>query len=75
MDHESQRADVPPLEIVPLGGLGEFGMNMMVIACGESAILVDAGAGLRSAGIDPSRRPETLQLDELARLAEFFAPS
>ena len=34
---------MPPLEIVPLGGLGEFGMNMMVIACGESAILVDAG--------------------------------
>ena len=33
----------PPLEIVPLGGLGEFGMNMMVIACGETAILVDAG--------------------------------
>ena len=42
MDHESLRADVP-LEIVPLGGLGEFGMNMMVIACGETAILVDAG--------------------------------
>ena len=35
--------DVPPLELVPLGGLGEFGMNMMVIACGGTAILVDAG--------------------------------
>jgi ribonuclease J len=33
----------PPLEIVPLGGVGEFGMNMMVIACGGTAILVDAG--------------------------------
>ncbi|MGH9309123.1 MAG: ribonuclease J, partial [Vicinamibacterales bacterium] len=33
----------PPLEIVPLGGVGEFGMNMMVIACGDTAILVDAG--------------------------------
>ena len=32
-----------PLEIVPLGGVGEFGMNMMVIACGDTAILVDAG--------------------------------
>jgi ribonuclease J len=31
------------LDIVPFGGLGEFGMNMMVIACGETAILVDAG--------------------------------
>jgi len=29
--------------VIPLGGLGEFGMNMMVIACGETAILVDAG--------------------------------
>src|ERR671935_1776945 len=33
----------PPLEIVPLGGVGEFGMNMMVIACGSTAIVVDAG--------------------------------
>ncbi len=31
------------LDIIPFGGLGEFGMNMMVIACGETAILVDAG--------------------------------
>jgi ribonuclease J len=35
--------DTPPLEIIPLGGVGEFGMNMMVIACGDTAILVDAG--------------------------------
>ena len=28
---------------MPLGGLGEFGMNMMVVACGDTAILVDAG--------------------------------
>jgi len=40
---ESPGIDVPPLEIVPLGGVGEFGMNMMVVACGETAILVDAG--------------------------------
>lgn len=32
----------------------------------------DASAALAAAAIDPSRRPETLQLDELARLAEFF---
>jgi 16S rRNA (adenine1518-N6/adenine1519-N6)-dimethyltransferase len=30
-------------------------------------------AALEAAGIDPVRRPETLQLTELARLAEFFA--
>jgi ribonuclease J len=40
---DSPGIDVPPLEIVPLGGVGEFGMNMMVIACGDTAILVDAG--------------------------------
>ncbi len=40
---DSPGIDVPPLEIVPLGGVGEFGMNMMVVACGETAILVDAG--------------------------------
>jgi len=35
----------------------------------------DAGAALASAAIDPRRRPETLQLTELARLAEYFATS
>src|SRR3990170_1058226 len=40
---DSAGIDTPPLEIIPLGGVGEFGMNMMVIACGETAILVDAG--------------------------------
>jgi ribonuclease J len=31
------------LEIVPLGGLGEFGMNMMAMSWGETTILIDAG--------------------------------
>src|SRR5439155_18393346 len=31
------------LEIVPLGGLGEFGMNMLAISWGETTIVVDAG--------------------------------
>lgn len=34
----------PPLEVVPLGGLGEFGLNMMAISCGETTIVIDAGA-------------------------------
>ena len=33
----------PALEIVPLGGLREFGMNMMLISYGETTIVVDAG--------------------------------
>src|SRR5918994_7087242 len=32
-----------PLELIPLGGVGEFGMNMMVVACGGTAILIDCG--------------------------------
>jgi ribonuclease J len=32
-----------PVDIVPLGGVGEFGMNMLLVSCGETAILVDAG--------------------------------
>jgi ribonuclease J len=31
------------LEIVPLGGLGEFGMNMMALSWGDTTIVIDAG--------------------------------
>jgi ribonuclease J len=31
------------LEIVPLGGLGEFGMNMLALSWGGTTIIVDAG--------------------------------
>ena len=31
------------LEVVPLGGLGEFGMNMLAITWAETTIVVDAG--------------------------------
>src|SRR3989442_7982623 len=31
------------LEVVPLGGLGEFDMNMMALTWGETTIVVDAG--------------------------------
>jgi ribonuclease J len=31
------------MEMIPLGGLGEFGMNMMAIRYGEDIIVVDAG--------------------------------
>jgi len=32
-----------PLKIIPLGGLGEFGLNMMLIEYGDDAIAVDCG--------------------------------
>jgi ribonuclease J len=31
------------VRIVPLGGLGEIGLNLMVLECGGEAIIVDAG--------------------------------
>ncbi|MBI2355566.1 MAG: ribonuclease J [Deltaproteobacteria bacterium] len=32
-----------PLNIIPLGGLGEIGINMMVYQCGDDIIIVDCG--------------------------------
>src|SRR5262245_51014120 len=31
------------LEIIPLGGVGQFGMNMLAMRYGNEAIIVDAG--------------------------------
>ena len=41
---DSPTAAGPALEVVPCGGLGEFGMNMMLVTWRDTAILVDAGA-------------------------------
>ncbi len=37
-------AGVLPVDVVPLGGLGEFGLNMMAISCGDTTIVIDAGS-------------------------------
>lgn len=45
------------LEIIPLGGIGEFGMNCMGIRYGDEMIIVDAGMGFpeeTSFGVDIS---------------------
>jgi ribonuclease J len=39
-----ESAGAPSVDLVPLGGLGEFGLNMMAISCGETTIVIDAGA-------------------------------
>src|SRR5260370_28244611 len=31
------------LEIIPTGGAGQLGMNMMAMRCGDRAIIIDAG--------------------------------
>jgi ribonuclease J len=44
-----------PVEIVPLGGLGEFGMNLMVYRYGGDCLIVDAGMmfpGAEHLGVD-----------------------
>ena len=33
----------PPLKVLPIGGLGEIGMNCMLVGCGDRYILIDAG--------------------------------
>ena len=38
-----RRSESSMLEIVSLGGLGEFGMNMMAFTWGDTTIVVDAG--------------------------------
>jgi ribonuclease J len=39
------------LRVIPLGGLGEIGMNLMVYECGDEAILVDCGMMFPDAAI------------------------
>ena len=36
-------ANIPPLRVIPLGGLGEIGKNMMALECGDDIIVVDCG--------------------------------
>lgn len=33
-----------PVELFPVGGVGEFGRNLLSVRCGDDAILIDAGA-------------------------------
>ena len=42
-DYSKDKQNDPTLRIIPLGGLGEFGKNMMVYEYGETIVLVDAG--------------------------------
>src|SRR5687767_9267291 len=42
-DNRQPTSDNPTLRVIPLGGLGEIGMNLMVYECGDEAILVDCG--------------------------------
>jgi ribonuclease J len=57
----------PSVDIIPLGGLGEFGMNMLLVACGDTAVLIDAGVmfpGPELFGVD-------LVIPDLSALASY----
>jgi ribonuclease J len=38
------------LEIIPLGGIGEFGMNCTLMRCGDEMLVLDAGMGFPEEG-------------------------
>jgi ribonuclease J len=59
------------LEIVPLGGLGEFGMNMLALSWGDTTIVVDAGVMFPDPellGVDRII-PDTTYLQQKGRVA------
>ena len=41
----------PQLRIVPLGGLGEIGKNMMAVECGDDIVVVDCGVQFPDEGM------------------------
>jgi len=54
------------LEAVPLGGLGEFGMNMLALTWGETTIVIDAGVMFP----DPELLGVDLVIPDLSYLAQ-----
>ena len=53
--HPGPEPGGPSVEIVALGGLGEFGLNMLAVSSGETTIVIDAGgmfAGPELPGVD-----------------------
>src|SRR5260370_29818897 len=63
------------LRIVPLGGLGEIGMNLMVIEHGDAAIVVDCGMMFPDAatlGVDVIVPDMTYLFEKAARVKAVF---
>ncbi|KAI7984860.1 Ribonuclease J [Camellia lanceoleosa] len=44
MEQFYEGSDGPPLHVLPIGGLGEIGMNCMLVGNYDRYILIDAGA-------------------------------
>jgi len=64
----------PAVEVLLLGGIGEFGMNMMAVRCGATTLLVDAGVmfpGPEHFGVDliiPDIRAVASEIGSLSAL-------
>jgi len=65
----------PALRVIPLGGLGEIGMNLMVYECGDDAILVDCGMMFPDAatlGVDVIVPDMTYLFDNASKIRALF---
>jgi ribonuclease J len=63
------------LRVIPLGGLGEIGMNLMVYECGDEAILVDCGMMFPDAatlGVDVIVPDMTYIFDNASKIKALF---
>lgn len=64
-----------PIRVIPLGGLGEIGMNLMVYECGDEAILVDCGMMFPDAatlGVDVIVPDMTYIFENLSKVKALF---
>jgi ribonuclease J len=43
MDQDTLMETKPGLSVIPLGGLGEIGLNMLLVRCREQSLVIDAG--------------------------------
>ena len=63
------------LRVIPLGGLGEIGMNLMVYECGDDAVLVDCGMMFPDAttlGVDVIVPDMTYIFDNASKIKALF---
>jgi ribonuclease J len=70
-----RRAVPSPLRIIPLGGLGEIGMNLMVVEYEDSAIVIDCGMMFPDAatlGVDVIVPDMTYIFENAARFKAVF---
>ncbi|PYQ32053.1 MAG: ribonuclease J [Acidobacteria bacterium] len=88
MDHEDQPSSsilnpqssirseaASTLRVIPLGGLGEIGMNLMVYECGDDAIVVDCGMMFPDAttmGVDVIVPDMTYLFDNASKIRALF---